>query len=99
MQAVFDGPMLTHQAGKLHRRDFLAAERADVVHRGALVHGGTADKARQLLDPTYAGVTERRTELGLPALSIRLSTVTPTMASVRCAASPRARSLAPMIPL
>ena len=63
------------------------------------MHGGTADKARQLPDPTYAEVTERRTELGLAVLSMRLSTATPTMASVRCAASPRARSLAPMIPL
>ena len=34
-----------------------------------------------------------------PASSTWLSTATPTMASVRCGASPRARSLAPTIPL
>ena len=44
----------------------------------------------------YAGASERRTELGLAASSMRLRTAAPTTASVRRAASPRARSRSPM---
>jgi hypothetical protein len=49
----------------------------------ALLQGGVAGEGRPAPDGAYAGVTERRTEWGLAAASIRLITTAPMATSVR----------------
>jgi hypothetical protein len=49
----------------------------------ALLQGGVAGKGWPAPDGAYAGVTERRTEWGLAAASMRLSTTAPMATSVR----------------